>query len=53
MKQLIIKVIIPLTIISFTTFTKWWYVLPIDGTDQLFYVFRFLIQDLVRIHWNL
>lgn len=30
-----LKITILLTIISFTIFTKWWYVLPLDGTDQI------------------
>ena len=35
MKQLILKIVIPLTIISFATYTKWWYVLVVDGTDEI------------------
>lgn len=35
MKLLIVKYIIPLTIILFITVTKWWYVLVIDGTDEM------------------
>jgi hypothetical protein len=35
MKQLTWKLVLPLTIISFSTFTKWWYVDIIDGTDEL------------------
>ena len=31
----ILKITIPLTIISFSLFTKWWYVLPVDGTDEI------------------
>ncbi len=30
MKHLIWKLVLPLTIISFAVFTKWWYVLPVD-----------------------
>ncbi len=41
MKKIILSLIIPLTIISFFTITKWWYVLPIDGTESLFYGFPF------------
>ncbi|HKC69494.1 MAG TPA: hypothetical protein VKG26_14760 [Bacteroidia bacterium] len=36
MKQLLIKLIIPLTILSFTLFTKWWYALPVDAPDTMF-----------------
>jgi membrane-associated phospholipid phosphatase len=36
MKQLTIKVILPLTIISFATITKWWYTLPVDAPDTMF-----------------
>jgi len=39
MKQLTFKLITPLTLISFTTITKWWHALPIDGPDTLFYGF--------------
>ncbi len=35
MKQLILKVILPLTIISFGLFTKWWYTLPVDAPDTM------------------
>ncbi|MBP0613959.1 hypothetical protein J8J42_13040 [Chryseobacterium sp. cx-311] len=36
MKQLTLKLVIPLTVISFATFTKWWYVLPVDAPDTMF-----------------
>jgi amino acid transporter len=36
MKKLTWQLIIPLTVISFVIFTKWWYVLIIDGTDIIF-----------------
>lgn len=36
MKQLTIKIVIPLTIISFLTFTKWWFTLPVDSPDTMF-----------------
>lgn len=36
-----LKITIPLTLISFTIFTKWWYVLPVDGTDQMMFGFPF------------
>ena len=35
MKQLTWKLVLPLTIMSFATFTKWWYVLPVDGPDTM------------------
>lgn len=41
MKQLTLKVIIPLTVISFATITKWWYALPVDAPDTLFAGFPF------------
>lgn len=41
MKQLTWKLILPLTIISFGTVTKWWYTLPIDAPDTLFSGFPF------------
>ena len=34
-KQLIWRLILPLTIVSFGTFTKWWYVLPVDAPDTM------------------
>ncbi len=36
MKSLILKIVLPLTVISFFTFTKWWYALPVDAPDTLF-----------------
>ncbi|ANE51936.1 hypothetical protein [Flavisolibacter tropicus] len=41
MKSLIIKLVIPLTVISFATFTKWWYTLPVDAPDTMFIGFPF------------
>lgn len=35
MKQVTWKLILPLTIISFSVFTKWWYVLAIDSPDTM------------------
>lgn len=35
MKQLTWKLILPLTVISFTIFTKWWYVIPVDAPDSM------------------
>lgn len=41
MKQLTLKIIIPLTVISFATITKWWYAIPVDAPDTLFAGFPF------------
>jgi len=41
MKSLTFKIIIPLTIISFATLTKWWYALPVDSPDTMFTGFPF------------
>jgi hypothetical protein len=40
-KQLTIKLTIPLTIISMFLVTKWWFALPIDGPDKLYWGFPF------------
>ena len=40
-KQLTWRLIFPLTIISFGTFTKWWYVLPVDAPDTMMVGFPF------------
>lgn len=32
---LIWKLVIPATCVSFTLFTKWWYVLPVDAPDRV------------------
>ena len=42
MKSLILKIVVPLTIISFTIFTKWWYVLPVDAPDTMMFGFPFI-----------
>lgn len=39
MKKLIIQLTLPLTIISMFIITKWWYALPADGPDKLFWGF--------------
>jgi hypothetical protein len=39
MKQLTVRLVIPLTIISFILVTKCWYALIIDGTDEFLYGF--------------
>jgi hypothetical protein len=41
MKSLIFRIILPLTVISFATFTKWWYALPVDAPDTMFTGFPF------------
>lgn len=41
MQRLIFKLILPLTIISFATVTKWWYALPVDAPDTLYSGFPF------------
>ncbi len=41
MKHLTFKLVIPLTIISFASFTKWWYALPTDAPDTIFTGFPF------------
>lgn len=35
LKQLIWRLIFPLTIVLFGTITKWWYVLPVDAPDTM------------------
>lgn len=35
MKQLTWKIILPVTVISFTIFSKWWYVGIVDGPDEI------------------
>lgn len=35
MKQLIIRIVLPLAIIAFALVTKWWYVLPEDAPDSM------------------
>ena len=35
MKQLIWRLVLPLTIIFFGTVTKWWYVLPVDAPETM------------------
>jgi hypothetical protein len=41
MKQLTWKLILPLTIVSFAVFTKWWYALPDDAIDTVYIGFPF------------
>lgn len=36
MKNWIFKLVLPLTVISFGTFTKWWYAIPVDAPDTMF-----------------
>jgi len=40
----ILKITILLTIISFAIFTKWWYVLPVDGTDEIMFGFPLIYE---------
>jgi hypothetical protein len=42
MKPLIWKIILPLSIISFSIFTKWWYVLPVDAPKTMMWGFPFI-----------
>lgn len=35
MRKLIWKLVLPLTIISFAVFRKWWYVFPVDAPDSM------------------
>ncbi|WP_461630708.1 hypothetical protein [Labilibaculum euxinus] len=39
MKRLSWTLVLPLTIVSLTIFTKWWYVLPVDAPDSMMYGF--------------
>lgn len=39
LKQLILKLVLPLTVILFSIFTKWWYVQVVDGPDEMLYGF--------------
>ncbi|MDD3878009.1 MAG: hypothetical protein PHT69_15420 [Bacteroidales bacterium] len=41
MKQLTIRLIIPITVLSFVFVTKWWYVVPIDARETFFWGFPF------------
>ena len=41
MKRLTWCLVLPLTMISFGTLTKWWYVLPVDAPDTLMSGFPF------------
>lgn len=41
MKNLVWRLVVPLTIISFAAFTKWWYALPVDAPDTIFFGFPF------------
>jgi hypothetical protein len=35
MKKLVLNLVVPLSVISFTIFTKWWYALPVDAPDSM------------------
>jgi hypothetical protein len=39
MKNWVLKIVLPLTVISFGTFTKWYYAKPIDAPDTMFFGF--------------
>jgi hypothetical protein len=41
MKLLTLKLVLPLTVISFMIFTKWWYVFPDDAPDIILWGFPF------------
>ena len=41
MKQLTLKLAVALSIISMFLLTKWWFALPIDGPDKLYWGFPF------------
>lgn len=41
MKQLIVKLILPWTIISFVSITKWWYATPVDAPNTIYLGFPF------------
>lgn len=42
MRTLTLKLVLPLTIISFILFTRWTYAIIIDGTDEFLYGFPFI-----------
>ncbi len=41
MKKLTLQLVLPLTVLSFATVTKWWYALPVDAPDTLLAGFPF------------
>jgi hypothetical protein len=41
LKQLLWRLIFPMTIVLFGTVTKWWYVLPVDAPDTMMIGFPF------------
>lgn len=41
MKSLSWKLVLPLSVISFAFFTKWWFVLPVDAPDTMMWGFPF------------
>ncbi|MFB3388437.1 hypothetical protein [Flavobacterium sp. LAR06] len=45
MKKLLIRFVIPITMISFLGGTKWWYVDVIDGTDGIMHGFPLIYQS--------
>lgn len=43
-RKLIINLVLPVTIIMFILFTKWWIVNVVDGTDGIMYGFPFIYK---------
>ena len=43
-RKLIINLVLPVTIIIFILFTKWWIVNVVDGTDGIMYGFPFIYK---------
>lgn len=41
MKKLILKFSLPIAVIAFAAFTKWWYVLPFDARQTFYWGFPF------------
>ena len=44
MKRLILRLILPLTLILFAIITKWSYGVIVDGTDEFFYGFPLIYK---------
>lgn len=42
MKHLIWKLVLPTTVITFSMYSKWWYVLPVDAPDTMMSGFPFI-----------
>ena len=41
MKQLTIRLVLPITVLSFVLVTKWWYVVPVDARETYFWGFPY------------